>query len=391
MTLASAGFVSLGLPEGLLGVAWPSIRESFGLNLDALGMLLATFAAGYFVASALNGRVLARVGVGVVLAVSCTLMGLSLIGYSLAPSWPTMVALGAAAGAGGGTIDAALNVFATAHGARYLNWLHAAFGFGAAIGPLVMTAILSSGRDWSVGYLSVGIAQLFLAVGYWLLRHRFGGPTAPATAQAVNPTALIRQPLAWLSVAMFFVYVGIEIGAGQWTYSLFTLERGVPAAVAGVWLSVYWASLTIGRLVFGVIVSHVSIHGLLRACMLMVLVGAVLIWVNVPFGLAVLGAMLAPIFPSAIATTPERVEARYTADLVGIQIAAAVLGGAVLPGMLGVLATRASLEVIGPCLVLFSVALLLLHEAVVRLSPVYAPRKSARSQSDVVASSQPRA
>jgi len=387
LSLASVGFVSLGLPEGLLGVAWPSIRQTFGLGLDALGMLLATFAGGYFVASAINGRVLARAGVGVVLAASCVLTGGSLIGYALAPSWPMMVALGAAAGAGGGTIDAALNVYATAHGARVLNWMHAAFGLGAAIGPLVMTAILTSGAPWSVGYLTVGLVQLGLALSYWSLRKRFGGPRVDTSSHQVHPTALLRQPVAWLSIGLFFVYVGVEITSGQWTFSLFTLGRGMPTAQAGVWVSAYWASLTIGRLLFGVVVSHVSVDTLMRSCMLVALLGAMLIWLNVPLGLVIVGGVLAPIFPSLIATTPERIGPRHTADLVGLQVAAAVLGGALLPGTVGVLAARVGLEVVGPCLVGLAAALFVLHELLIRRA--YEPRKSARSQTDAAVSSPP--
>jgi fucose permease len=388
LTLASIGFVSLGLPEGLLGVAWPSIRETFGLSLDALGMLLATFAAGYFIASAINGRVLARAGVGTVLSASCALMAACLIGYSLSPSWPMMVALGAGAGAGGGTIDAALNVYATAHGARVLNWLHAAFGLGAAIGPLIMTAILASGGSWSLGYLSLGILQLGLALGYWLLRARFDSPVPQPTEQHhAPPRALLREPIAWLSIGVFAVYVAVEVATGQWTYSLFTLGRGMDPATAGVWVSIYWGSLFVGRLLFGFVVSHMAVNTLMRMCMAAAVLGAALIWLNVPFGLAIVGLVLAPIFPSLIATTPQRVDARLTADLVGLEVAAAVLGGATIPGLVGVLAARVGLEVVGPCLVGLAIVLVALHEVLIRRA--FEPRRNAISRTDAVVSSPP--
>src|SRR5438094_5033577 len=111
LALASIGFISLGLPDGMLGVAWPSIRATFGLPLDALGLLLATFATGYFVSSAVSGRVLNRFGIGEVLAASCAITGTSLLGYSIAPSWPAMVALGGVLGLGAGTIDGGLNTY----------------------------------------------------------------------------------------------------------------------------------------------------------------------------------------------------------------------------------------------------------------------------------------
>ena len=395
LVLASAGFVALGLPEGLLGVAWPSIRAEFGISLDSLGMLLATAAAGYAIASTFSGRVLNRFGIGTVLAVSCSVTGTALLGYSVAPGWPTMVALGAVLGAGGGMIDAALNVYAAInHGPRVLNWMHAAFGLGAALGPLIMTAVIASGLSWTVGYIGVAVAQLGLALGYWLLRARFSGSAAASHQPRGRASAeLLRMPLLWLSVAIFFVYAGIEVTAGQWAFSLFTESRGLSTTTAGIWVSVYWASLTVGRILFGVVVNHVSVDGLLRACMLAAIVASGLIWLNVQTflslsGLAVIGLVLAPMFPSLIATTPARLGERHTADAVGWEVGAAVLGGALLPGAVGVLAARLGLEVVGPCLVVAACVLFGLHEVLVRLSPASEPRRSARSRTDAVASPQ---
>ena len=201
------------------------------------------------------------------------------------------------------------------------------------------------------------------------------------------------MPLLWLSVAIFFVYAGIEVTAGQWAFSLFTESRGLSTTTAGIWVSVYWASLTVGRILFGVVVNHVSVDSLLRACMLAAIVASGLIWLNVQAflslsGLAVIGLVLAPMFPSLIATTPARLGERHTADAVGWEVGAAVLGGALLPGAVGVLAARLGLEVVGPCLVVAACALFGLHEMLVRLSPASEPRRSARSRTDAVASPQ---
>jgi fucose permease len=392
LALASVGFVSLGLPEGLVGVAWPSIRATFNLPLDALGLLLATFAIGYFIASAVNGRVLARAGVGTVLSGSCALTGLCLIGYSLSPVWLGMVAVAALLGAGGGTIDAGLNVYATQYGARVLNWMHAAFGLGAAIGPLIMAGVLSSGFSWSVGYAAVGVGQLCLALGYGLLRERFNTPLPDAGGAAQGPAArgaLLRMPIAWISLALFFVYVGVEVSAGQWTFTLFTQSRGLDMVTAGVLVSAYWASLTVGRILFGIVVSNVSVDNLLRACMATTVVAAAVLWLNLPIlsllALAVIGLMIAPIFPSLIAMNPKRLGPQHTADAVGLQIAAAVLGGACLPGLVGFLAARLGLEVIGPLILSAASLLFVLHELLIRLAS--APQRSVKSQIDAAASS----
>jgi fucose permease len=404
LALASLGFVSLGLPEGLLGVAWPSIRATFGLPLDALGLLLGTFATGYFVASAVSGWIIGRFGIGTVLAVSCGLTGTCLIGYSLSPAWISMVGLGAFVGMGAGTIDGGLNTYAAiAHGPRVLNWMHAAFGIGAAVGPLIMTAILSGGMPWNVGYALVAAAQLALAAAYWLTRGRYITPSIGWSASdgsladtqspvardvmppsALNqlkrdsssPRALLAMPLAWISLALFFVYVGAEAGVGQWSYSLFTLSRGAPTALAGGLVSAYWASLTVGRLLFGVLVTRVRSDNLLRACMLTAVVASALVWANVPvaswLAVAVLGLVFAPIFPVLIADTPARLGQTQTANAVGLQVAAAVLGGAGLPALLGVLAAHSSLEVVGPCLLIAAIVLFALHELLARTSSAIA-------------------
>jgi fucose permease len=397
--LASLGFVSLGLPEGLLGVAWPSIRATFDLPLDALGLLLATFASGYFVSSAFSGRVIARLGVGLALAASCAVTGVSLLGYALAPAWPPMVALGVALGLGAGTIDAGLNTYAAvAHGPRVLNWMHAAFGVGAAVGPLVMTALLSSGLPWSSGYVIVAAAQMSLAVGYGLTRQRYINPP-PSLARGQEPSAsgqhsaraMLARPLIWLSLLLFFVYVGIEAAAGQWSFSLFTLARGTPAQIAGVLVSAYWACLTLGRLAFGVLITRISSDTVLRACMLVTVLAAGVIWLNVPLvswlAVGLLGLVLAPVFPVLIADTPRRLGAARAADAIGLQVAAAVAGGAAIPAGMGVLAARLGLEVIGPCLVGAALVQLVLHEALIRRA--CEPPQSARSRSNEAASFPP--
>ncbi len=390
LILASLGFVSLGLPEGMLGVAWPSIRETFDLPLDALGLLIAIFAAGYFASSAISGRIIGRFGIGSVLAVSCGLTGSCLVGYAVSSSWTSMVALAGLLGVGAGVIDGGLNTYAaTAYGPRTLNWMHAAFGLGAAVGPLIMTAILSSGLAWNIGYAIVAVAQLGLACGYWLTRHRYAGQghsqvsgatgATEASPQAAHsrPTrgslaALLRQPLLWLSLGLFFIYVGMEGSTGQWSFSLFTLARDTPAALAGALISVYWASLTLGRVLFGALVPRIGSERLLRGCMLACIVAAALLWANLPvvswLSVAVLGLAFAPIFPVLIAETPARLGPAQAANAIGLQVAAAVAGGAALPALIGVLSVRLSLEVLGPALLVAGVVQFGLHEVLTRRS-----------------------
>jgi MFS family permease len=181
--LAYLGFISLGLPDGLNGVAWPSIRAFFDLPLDALGALLVTFMLGYLLSSFSSGWLLARINVGALLALSCLATAVSLLGYALASHWWMMVTLGALAGLGAGAIDAGLNTFAATHfSARSVNWLHACYGLGTTSGPVIMTGVLMAERSWQWGYGIVGVGQLALAICFGLTYRRWTSSDASARA-----------------------------------------------------------------------------------------------------------------------------------------------------------------------------------------------------------------
>jgi len=383
VSLAFLSFVSLGLPAGLKNVAWPSIRAYFHLPIDAVGWLLVMFTVGYLVSSFSSGRLLALMSLGTLLALSCFTAAVGLIGYALAPAWWVMVALSSLAGFGAGAIDAGVNTFAaTQFSARMVNWLHACYGVGAAIGPVIMTTVLARRHPWQQGYLIVGVWQLLVAFCFGLTRKRWAGTGTSiasnrftiAVARASNLRTM-KLPVVRLSLAVFFVYTGIETAAGLWTYTLFTEGRAVSPITAGIWVSVYWGGLTLGRLLSGLVVEHISIHRLLRMCLVGIAVGAILIWLggasSLSFaGLALMGIALAPVFPSLISATPLRLREEHITNSVGFQIAAAVLGQALLPTFIGVLCGRFGLEVIGPTLLAAACMLLGLFEVLTSVSPI---------------------
>ena len=178
-------------------------------------------------------------------------------------------------------------------------------------------------------------------------------------------------PSAWLSILLFFLYTGLEFSAGLWLYTLLTEARGVQPAEAGVWVSVYWGSLTVGRLVSGAIVARISVRTLLQLCMFGAILGVVLLWVNVApwlsgVGVALLGLSLAPMFPSLISLTPARMGPAHAANTIGFQIAAAMLGGALLVGAFGLIADRFGLETLGPFLLVIAVLLTVVFEILER-------------------------
>ena len=372
--VALAAFVSLGLPDGVLGVAWPSMRQTFALPVSQLGVLLAASTAGYLASSFGSGPIVVRLGVGRLLLWSSVVMVVSLSIYALAPVWPVMVAGGVLAGLGAGAIDAGINAFAASScSPQRTAWLHASYGVGAMLGPLVMTATLVSGRSWRWGYASIGLALAGMVVAFALTLPWW--PRA-VTADAESGTLprlfdTLRRPRVLLHVALFFLYTGLEATAGQWTYSLVTEARGVSPAIAGIWTALFWGSLTFGRIVAAGLVRRASVDTVLRASTLLAPLAAVLVWLDAGglatmTGMIGLGLLFAPVYPLLISATPARLGAACAPHAIGAQVAAAYLGVAALPGAVGVLARAYGLEVVGPLLTVFALGLLGLHEFVLR-------------------------
>ncbi|MGV9976884.1 MFS transporter [Micromonospora wenchangensis] len=426
LLLAYLAFVSLGLPDGLLGVGWPSISAEFGVPTGAVGLVLTAGTIGYLTSSVLAGFTLARLGVGRLLAGSTLLASLALTGYANAPALIVLIGCALVLGLGSGAIDSGLNAYAAgAFGPRHMNWMHAFFGLGVAIGPLVMTAMLSTGAGWRWGYAVTAAAQLALAtafaltVGAWRDRTAgsppphaapvdrtvgarpddsvvvpaghgglvddsavagHGGPVDDPAAAGHGGSAVpagvriadtLRLPAVWFGALAFAVYVAIEVSAGLYAFLLLTEGRGVSAAAAGVAVSGYWGSLFVGRVVQGLVAERLGTARVLRGSLLGMAVGAVLIalpapgWVTVA-GLVVLGFAAAPVFPLLTLSTAERVGRQHADRVIGVQIGAAGIGAALIPAGLGVLLGDTSVRLLGPALTVLAVALLVAHAAAAR-------------------------
>jgi len=379
--LAFIAFVALGLPDGLLGVGWPSVRDGFGVPLDAIGFLLMASVAGYMTSSFFSGWMLSHIGVGHILAASCFLTGSALIGYTLVPQWWMMIFLGVFAGLGAGAIDAGLNTYVAAHFSEGLmQWLHASWGVGITIGPIIMTIGLTSMNSWRFGYRLVAIFQFVLAVCFVLTlpmwRNNKTVPTGDLEKKLTDyktPMAeTLRQPKVWLSVLLFFLYVGAETAMGTWIYTLLTESRGVSEKLAGFFAGSYWFTFTIGRIVAGLFARRMGVNKLVISGILGALLGAgLLIWnpsvlVNV-LAVAIIGLSIAPIFPAMMSGTRVRVGDYYAANTIGMQMTATGFGTAVIPGLMGVLARRLSLEVIPISLLAVYAGLLAAYLLAIRL------------------------
>jgi fucose permease len=370
--LAFLAFVSLGLPDGVLGVAWPSLRRSFDRPIDQLGLILLATMAGYLASSFSAGAVLERLGVGRLLVASCLLVAASAAGWAATPWWAPILGGAFVSGLGAGAIDAGVNAFAAARFTpRVITWLHACWGLGAMLGPLAMTAVVAAGPGWRFGYVLLAVSLVAMAacfrltLGLWELP--VGEAPPPGGGIAVSLREALREPRVRGNALLFFLYTGAETSAGQWAFSLLTESRGMTTAAAGLTASAYWGSIFAGRLAFGALAHHVSPARLLRLGMAGAPLAALVLSLTRSggggfAGLFALGLLLAPIFPLLIAETPARVGERHASHAIGFQISAATLGAGTLPAAAGVLARHAGLESLGPFLLGATVLLLALHE-----------------------------
>jgi len=378
LALTYLGFVSLGLREAAMGVAWPSVRDTFALPQTAFGAIFIASAAGYFTSSFFTGRLKDIMGIGALLLGGSALVTAGLAGYTLTPFWFVFVACALITGLGSGALDSGMNAYGASHfSPSHMNWMHAAFGVGATVGPLIMTGVLAQGWSWRWGYAAALAVFLFMTGALVWTRRSWDDPPGTSAKDDLNHSvsmrAALKHPAIWLQGMLFFIYTGLEVAAGQWAFTLYTESRDVEVSVAGIWVSVYWASLAAGRILFGFVVKKTGILPLLRLAMGGALAGALLFALPshnlVSFiGFALMGLSLAPIFPSLMADTPRRMGAGYAAHAVGFQVSAAVVGAAVLPSLAGFLGQRFGLEAIVFVIAAVAATQVAVHELLVRLN-----------------------
>ncbi len=379
LLLAFTSYVLIGLPIGLLGIAWPSMQTSFQVPLDAMGIVLLSSTIAYTVFSSITGQLVSRLGFYRLMLVTCGLIFAGLVGESFAPVWVALLLAVFVTSIGLGMVDAGMNLLvASRFGAGVVNWLHACFGVGATIGPILMTAVLQGGLSWRIGYRLVGLMEIplvlaiFLSRRQWNADHQDGNPSLsnPNQVERVSLFSTLRVIAVWLALLVFIIYTGFEGSAGQWSYSIMTQAREIDAAMAGFWVSVFWASLTAGRIIMGAVIDRIGVERTIRFSILVAMAGAVLFWWQPTVGVSVVGLALmgfgqASIFPSMIALTPRLVGARHTANAISLEVSVASLGGALLPGLAGILGARYGLEAIAPYLVVIVVLNWLVYEILV--------------------------
>jgi fucose permease len=394
--LSLGTFVTLGLPDGMLGTAWPAMRHSFGEPVGALGLILLINTIGSVAVATFVGRLIQRVGAAAVLAVAGLCAALGGIGYAVAPGLWFVLSVGPLMGAAAGMMDGGLNTAVALTGRpRLLNLLHGFYGVGTAIGPLVVTGAIIAG-SWRPAFLFLAALDVATAA-CWIAYRRavpapaakapvegggaaHGGPsTADDPAETAQPTAgwSRRRVVAVLTLGLivFFLYTGLEVSAGQWETSYVRGQLGLSASAAGLAAFGYWGALTAVRIGLALPARPVPARTVIRSGLILAVAASGIIWwqpdpLVVVLAFAALGAALAGVFPALIAVTPQRIGEKRAQHAIAWQVGAAAAGGSGISAVIGLVIDRTSLAVLGPAVVVLSILLFFANMALTRLAPI---------------------
>jgi fucose permease len=393
--MAMYAFVALGLPDGMIGTAWPAVRRGFHAPLEDLGIVLLVATFGAVASSSVAGLVLVRLGIKRMIMLAGTIAALGATGIILSPVLWAFVLSGTGIGIAAGFLDSAVNTaVALAKRNRLLNMLHGCYGVGTTIGPLVITAALLAG-SWRPGYGVLLAVELLMVAGWWLAGRRLearaplgevaaddvsaedvsaegapaqGAPAGevPAVPRVMEP-ALSRRRTALtvaLGLIVFMVYTGFEVSAGQWEPSFDRGPLHLGTGATGLATFGYWGALTIARFSLAAPRRPLSQAGIVRWGCVVALGGAAVVWwrpstVVTLLGLVVIGGALAGVFPALVALTPSRVGEEMARHVIGWQIGAANIGGSAISAVFGAVFQHYGLKDFGPALVVVAVLVLL--------------------------------
>ncbi len=380
-------FISLGLPDSLLGSAWPVMRQDLGSSLGAAGILSMIAAGGTILSSLASGKVVGKLGTGKVTLISCIMTAGALLGYAMSPSFIWLAVMAVPLGLGAGSVDAALNNFvAQNYKAHHMNWLHCFWGVGATLGPILMSAFISKNNSWRGGYLAVSMIQftlvviLFVTLPLWnkVAKAHEAQNTQADSQELANPEATEEKSSVFrikgvkATLIAFLLYCASESMVGLWGASYLVGSRDVLAETAAGWVSLYYGGITMGRLITGFITLKVGNRTLIRWGQLIAISGGIFILLPLPavfslIGFILIGLGLAPIYPGLIHETPVRFGSNHSAALIGYQMAVAYTGSTFLPPIFGAIAGKTSIGIF-PFVVLAFLLLMLLSVEKVNLA-----------------------
>ena len=370
-------FISLGLPDSLLGSAWPSMYPLLGVPVSYAGILSMIISFGTIVSSLNSDRLTRALGAGRVTAISVGMTAAALFGFSVSTQFWMLCLWAVPYGLGAGSVDAALNNYvALYYESRHMSWLHCMWGIGTMVSPMVMGRVLAGGGPWTAGYRYIALFQialtavLFLSLPLWQKRtdETAEGGTAP---QALSLGQVFRLPGAKEVMLCFFCYCALETTAGLWASSYLTLTRGVAADTAASFASLFYIGITAGRAACGFLTLKLSDTQMIRLGQGVLAVGVAALLVPGPqllalAGLVLVGVGCAPIYPSIIHATPDHFGADRSQAVIGIQMASAYVGNLVMPPLFGLLANNITPALFPFYLLALLVLMVFMHEQLVR-------------------------
>lgn len=345
-------FISLGLPDSLLGSAWPAMYGGFGVDIASAGIISMIIAGGTIVSSLLSDRLIRKLGTSYITLICVAMTAVALLGISFSGSFIAVCLWAVPLGLGAGSIDAALNNFVALHyKAAHMNWVHAFWGIGTIIGPLIISSVLIQSGTWNTAYRVISFLQfglvaiLIFSLPLWKKARSPSKPEeADQKASIALPTA-IRLPKAKPTLLAFFCYCSVEATVTLWGSSYLVTVRGIAEDVAAGWISLYFIGITLGRILSGFLSMKLSQKQLIRLGQLLIGIGIIVLFLPLPslaavVGLLFIGLGCAPIFPSLLHETPNTFGKINSQALMGIQMASAYVGTTFMPPLFGLLAER---------------------------------------------------
>ena len=371
-------FISLGLPDALLGSAWPVMYGELAVPVSYAGMISMIIAAGTIISSLLSDWLTCKLGAGKVTAISVAMTAAALFGFSTCNAFWMLCLWAIPYGLGAGSVDASLNNYVALHYAsRHMSWLHCMWGVGASVGPYIMGFVLSGGGHWTGGYRCIGILQiiltaiLFLSLPLWKSRKDAAGEDEKAEAKPLTPGQILQIPGAKEIMVTFFCYCAVEQTAGLWASSYLALYKGVPGETAASFASMFFIGITVGRALNGFLTMKLSDTQLIRIGQGIILLGIVAMLLPLGeavslAGLILIGLGCAPIYPCIIHSTPAHFGADKSQALIGVQMASAYIGTCLMPPLFGLIAGHISIVLLPVYLLAILILMAVMHERMLK-------------------------
>ena len=350
-------FISLGLPDALLGSAWPSMYGGLNVPLHYAGYISMIAAGGTVVSSFFSARIIRRFGTGVVTAFSVLMTAAALLGISFSSGFALLCLWAVPLGLGAGSVDSALNNYVALHyKAKHMSWLHCFWGVGASAGPIIMSLVLMNKNSWNMGYRTIGLLQsclvvvLFAAVSLWEKNKSLNDGEKNTPSQGLQFKELIHTAGVKQILIAFFCYCSLESTAGLWGSSFLVTEKNIPPEIAAQWISFYYIGITSGRFISGFLTMKLNNRQMVRLGQALIVCGVIALSLPVGKilllpGFFIIGLGCAPIFPSLLHETPKNFGAEKSQAIMGIQMASAYIGTTFVPPFFGWIAAYAGFNI----------------------------------------------